>query len=48
MFLFSLLIILLVIHFTRYKISTNLSARVGYFNPAWNDPNPTEKEEVDL
>ena len=30
----------------RYKISTNLSARVGYFNPAWNDPNPSEKEEV--
>ena len=30
----------------RYKINTNLSARVGHFNPAWNDPNPNEKEEV--
>jgi len=30
----------------KYKISTNLSARVGYFNPAWNDTNPAEKEET--
>ncbi|CAF0733046.1 unnamed protein product [Adineta steineri] len=30
----------------KYRISTNLSARAGYFNPAWNDPNPTEKEET--
>jgi len=30
----------------KYKINTNLSTRVGYFNPAWNDPNPTEKEEI--
>ncbi|UJR31710.1 hypothetical protein I4U23_019190 [Adineta vaga] len=28
------------------KIHTNLSSRVGYFNPAWNDPNPTEREEA--
>jgi len=28
----------------KYKISTNLSARVGFFNPSWNDPNPNEKE----
>lgn len=32
--------------FCRYSISTNLSSRVGYFNPAWNDPNPEEKEET--
>ncbi|CAF4014031.1 unnamed protein product, partial [Rotaria sp. Silwood2] len=31
----------------KYKIHTNLSTRVGYFNPAWNDPNPAEKEEID-
>jgi uncharacterized UPF0160 family protein len=30
----------------KYKIHTNLSARAGFFNPAWNDPNPTEKEET--
>ncbi|CAF1084252.1 unnamed protein product [Rotaria sp. Silwood1] len=30
----------------KYKIHTNLSARVGYFNPSWNDPNPEEKEEI--
>lgn len=30
----------------KYNITTNLSSRVGYFNPAWNDPNPDEKEEV--
>jgi len=30
----------------KYKINTNLSTRVGYFNPAWNDSNPTEKEEI--
>jgi len=29
-----------------YKINTNLSSRVGYFNPSWNDPNPGEKEET--
>ena len=30
----------------RYKINTNLSTRVGFFNPGWNDSNPVEKEEV--
>ncbi|CAF2133701.1 unnamed protein product [Rotaria magnacalcarata] len=30
----------------KYKIHTNLSTRVGYFNPAWNDPNPLEKEDT--
>jgi uncharacterized UPF0160 family protein len=24
----------------KYKVSTDLSSRVGYLNPAWNDPNP--------
>jgi len=30
----------------KYAIHTNISSRVSYFNPAWNDPNPTEKEET--
>lgn len=25
-----------------YEITTNLSSRVSYFNPPWNDPNPNE------
>jgi uncharacterized UPF0160 family protein len=25
-----------------YDITTNLSSRVGHFNPAWNDPKPDE------
>ncbi|CAF1000566.1 unnamed protein product [Adineta ricciae] len=30
----------------KYKINTNLSARIGFFNPGWNDPNPAETEET--
>lgn len=26
----------------RYDITTNLSTRVSYLNPAWNDENPDE------
>jgi len=28
-----------------YKISSHLSARVGKFNPRWNDPNPPHADE---
>lgn len=34
--------------FFSYKINTNLSSRVGHLNPAWNDPEESDDEKLDV